>query len=352
MDTALDNLATRPHAQFSPSRLSMLKACPMWRSDNAFSADAQRGVSLGDQLARYALGQAVELPEEAEYGKQEIDRIASLYDGEWAAETMLDTGINDVWGYADLILSDSWSDEAVLVEFKSGWGKREPASENVQVKAYALGMLRLGLSKVTAYLVELDRRKTSEAVFLSSGSEELEREIAGIVEAAQSATFDHARTGTQCKYCGNKEVCPEMAMTPEAAKALATMQNHKHLEPAEFAKSLSTESLAATLKRVLPLFELAETYVGHLKSRAIALIEAGETVPGFRVKERKGARKWIDEQAAMDALKAAGVNIEPLIVTELLSPAKAEKLIPKEQRQVMNELVALGAPSKSLEVEE
>ena len=340
----------RKHADFSPSRLAILEKCPCWISDDKTSEAAQRGTDYGAAIARYATEHVKEDNPDLEYGYGIIDAIyAESGNVTFEAEPILDTGIPEVWGYGDLASTGEWETDAALVEIKSGFGDRPEASENVQVMSYALGLLKKGYEKVTAYLVELDKKEYTQAVFMTSDIQAIEDRINSIIDVAKKATFDNAQTGRQCGYCGKIETCPEVCLTPDTTTALLNTQNNKNLEPADFARSLTPETLSRTLKRVLPLFALADTYIGHLKSRAIALIEAGEEVPGYKVTEKRGRRKWIDEPAAMEALKALGVIDK---ITTLKTPAQAEKALGKAGKKMIEDYTEYGSPSRTLEAVE
>ena len=179
-------------------------------------------------------------------------------------------------------------------------------------------------------------------------AELIEARIKEVIATAQDANHQKARTGSYCKYCGHKEGCPEVSLTPDTAAALLQTQNHQQLEPTDFAKSLSPEGLGKTLRRVLPLFSLAEMYIGHLKSRAIAVMEAGGEVPGFRLKEKRGNRKWADEAAALVALQEAGYALEQVMAMK--SPSSVEKL-GKEAKKAIAEHVEYGPATKILDME-
>ncbi len=55
---------------------------------------------------------------------------------------------------------------------------------------------------------------------------------------------------------------------------------------------------------------------------------AGEEFPGFKLVEKRATRKWKDEQAAFELLRA-----DPRLVTdpELRSPAQVEKIVGKKK---------------------
>jgi hypothetical protein len=67
-------------------------------------------------------------------------------------------------------------------------------------------------------------------------------------------------------------------------------------------------------------------------------MKAGGTLPGWQLAPKRAARKWGDEQKAKQALIDAGINADQLYSTEFISPAAVEKLLPKEQKAILEEL--------------
>jgi hypothetical protein len=69
-----------------------------------------------------------------------------------------------------------------------------------------------------------------------------------------------------------------------------------------------------------------------------------ETIPGWKLVQKKSRRKWIDEgAAAKELLFSFGLNEEDIYETKLKSPAQAEKLLAKKDR-ALTEFTSLCPP--------
>jgi hypothetical protein len=55
---------------------------------------------------------------------------------------------------------------------------------------------------------------------------------------------------------------------------------------------------------------------------------------------KRASRKWVDESTARAELIAAGLSDTDIFETNLITPAAAEKLLPKDQRVLLDDLTA------------
>lgn len=338
----------RSHAEYSPSRLSMLAKCLGWIGDGQPGSLAARGTAIGERLAGYMTDGIDPLdgadPDDRaaiENGMAALDQIRERHpELVWTAERWVDTGIEGCSGYCDLDGTDPLGIETpVLIEIKTGRGEREPAQTNMQVAAYALGLARVAdCSEVIAYMIECDTGAVSAAVLRPDRVP-----IAELIARAKAATDADLTPGSQCAYCARREQCPPVVASPDNALA---MIGERTLSPKDYAGALSPADLGETLERVLPVVKLADDYASALKSRAMAIIEAGGEVPGWTVKHSGGNRAWIDMAAARAELEAKYPE-DWMSLIELCSPAQAEKRLPRGAKAAIAPLV-LQAEKRSL----
>jgi CRISPR/Cas system-associated exonuclease Cas4 (RecB family) len=328
-------LAERPHALYSPSRLAYLAHCPGWQGDGEVGDLAHRGTTIGERLAAFVvdgedpLAGATPADQDAiRYGMAQLAALTRQYPGMvWQGEPRLDTGITDCWGYADVLGVDELTGEAVLIELKTGRGERAQATDNQQVRAYALGVFaeHPEVDEIHAYLIECDLEGVTYAYWTRGQIQALRSRIKVILLNAHAPSEVELSPGAYCAYCARREQCPPLADSPHQALAVIGART---LSPQDYATALSPQDLGETLTRVAPLAAIVDSYVGALKARAIQILEAGGEVPGWAVRTRGGARSWSDELAAMSALREAGADLSE--ITTLVSPAQVEKRLGKD----------------------
>jgi hypothetical protein len=96
----------------------------------------------------------------------------------------------------------------------------------------------------------------------------------------------------------------------------------------------------AQISAILDRAPMVEKFIEAVKDHATKQMEAGEVLPGWQLQPKRASRKWIDSNTARKALTDAGLTDSQIFETELISPTAAEKLLPKEQRVILDALTA------------
>lgn len=234
-----------------------------------------------------------------------------------------------IWGTADALI---WSNDyrrLDVFDLKLGAGVFVEAEANEQLLVYALAaMAEMGRVPVQVEIVNLHIVQplyTGAAPHRTwtPSTEELTDFRARVAEASLQVEKKDAplTPGSWCRFCPVRETCPAVA-----ADALAGAQDlFEDLTPLTPVKAppllemLTEEQLAFILTKAAAMESWIEAARGHAKARAIA----GKMIPGHKLVESVGHRKWTDEQAALGALSAIGVD--PWAPRKLISPAQAEK---------------------------
>lgn len=236
-----------------------------------------------------------------------------------------------LWGTADSVMIAD-NGKACVDDLKGGMGRVHAYTPQLEV--YALGALRLAdlflecpVEQVTCRIIQ-PRLNWVDATTYSRA--ELD-EFAVVLRNAANLAIELADTGAyatqlvpgakQCQYCPAAATCPalseqveEMAYRNDALSRLAhNMGMVAHVEA--WAKSV----VAAVIEE----------------------LTGGGEVEGYKlVKGRAGDRAWVDEQLTTVALVDLGVPEDKLYVKKIISPAVAEKLLPKDKRSELAGLVA------------
>lgn len=309
-------------AKWRPSSLPSLALCPGWQSAPGTTDAAERGTRIHAVIADVVSGRApvpTEASDEADAVRLAVDVVSDLReshpDYQFRAELAVDAGVDGVHGTADIGGADSWSDDprsdVVVADWKSGWGDHGDAASSLQLVAYALGVRRMfGRSGgATLYLVDLDKRQTSvcrwSADDLDAGRQAITRAIA----LAESHTDADLRPSKEaCRYCARVSTCP--AATGAALSVQA---------PTVRVETLTAEDVGRVLDQLEPRIKQAETVLAALKQRAREMMEAGEAVPGWRLKPGTARKTWC---ASVHDVREAMPGIDLL---DLVTPAEAER---------------------------
>lgn len=230
------------------------------------------------------------------------------------------------WGTADCVIvapPHLW-----VGDLKTGQGhavpiRREDGRVNLQLGGYGLGALSVVPRGVAIETVELSvvqpllgpPRSTRLAVG------EVQDLAADLIEIAEEALKPDAplSAGEHCTFCRARGDCPELRRTSLAAASVEFS-----VEPPEGPTLPPVASLTPSqVGQILTAADLVETWIDAVRLHGRALVNQGETVPGWKMVDKRGRRVWIDELAAARTLDF--LPVEDLYVTKVASPPQVEK---------------------------
>ena len=253
---------------------------------------------------------------------------------EYAVESMVGFGdlLPDVFGSTDLL--GRIGDRAIVLDWKFGSGVAVEVEENPQLLFYAAAAAR---TEATAWV--FDGVKDVELVIVQPPSvkrwvttldrvKAFEKELVAAVKVALKPDAPLA-AGGHCKWCAAKPICPVMT------GAVDRLVREKM-------EALPVDQIAHYLDQ-LPL---VEAFLKDLQQLAHGMIEEGQTIPGWKLVNKRATRQWTDEDKATDWLEANGVY--PLQEPKAISPAVAEKALKKAKIALPDDLVVAVSTGSTL----
>lgn len=245
----------------------------------------------------------------------------------WIDEELF--GTND----ASVALIDG---KVIVVDFKYGQGIPVEAEENEQLLYYALGAAK----KYPGYdleLVIIQPRSFHPAGAIRKWSvpysklEEFEGVLRGKVIRVQAARAKFEASGAEgldgfysagghCKFCPAAKEC--LNLRNEAINAAQMDFNDVTVLPPPPA-TLNNGQISVALSMV----DIMEQWITSVREHAYDLLSKGETVPGYKLVQKYGNRKWKDEEAVIEALVLD--HGDAIYNKKLKSPAQLEKIVGK-----------------------
>jgi hypothetical protein len=223
-------------------------------------------------------------------------------------------------GTADAVVVDGST--LIVDDFKGGAGLVIDAEQNEQLMCYALGALCLA-PQADRVEIQIDQPRTGDGLGSSWVTSRSELEAFGervreITQVAMSPDAPFGPSEDACRWCPCNGQCPA-----QTEKILALVEFSELEAPFAPPVALTPEQRSAVLTHKKAI----EGWLDALHEQALADALAGRPVPGFKaVAGRRGSRTWRDgvERTIVatlgdDAYKSA-----------LISPAQADKLMPKE----------------------
>lgn len=299
------------------SRLKKLKADPKW-DDEMLSTAATYVEHLTEHAMRF---------EHAPYVALEVQVDITDYAPE-------------AFGTCDCVMIGG--DELIITDYKHGKGVPVSAQDNPQMLLYALGALKLyrpiygdTIRRVSTYI---DQPRLGSYDGASMTVEELiawGESIKPKAAAAFMGTGEFA-PGEWCRFCRAKAKCRARANQNTALEDFKDciplgrsipMQAEYDATGFKPSNCLTDEEIGALLVRAEGLM----AWYNDLKEYALAACLNGKTIPGWKAVEGRSTRAWTDQDAALEALMAGGVE-EAIIYDRVPKTlAQLEKVIGKQR---------------------
>jgi hypothetical protein len=350
------------HALLSASSAHRwLKCTPSPRLEQQFeeqtSAFAEEGTAaheLAEYKVRRYLGQECTRPE-SKYSGDEMDRCTDEY-VEYAAELIsqakavskdpvvlveqkLDFScyVPEGFGTGDLVIvSDSILE---ICDLKYGKGVQVSATDNPQMKLYAIGALNLfgSLYDIKTVRMHIFQPRLENISTYEMNVEDItkwaETELKGKAQLAIKGEGEFV-PGEHCRFCRARHTC--------RARADSFLEMAKYdFKPPHL---LSDDEIAELLEKAQMLSQRANDVWAYA---AEAAINDGKQWKGYKIVEGRTNRKYADEQKVADTLITAGYN--DIYKKSLLGISEMEKKIGKNIfSQLLNGLVVKPAGEPKL----
>jgi hypothetical protein len=229
-----------------------------------------------------------------------------------------------------------------VFDYKHGKGHAVEAEGNPQLRYYGLGALlntaKAGTVERLVLTIVQPRAQHRLGPIRSEtiGMFDLMEWTAELKKAAV-ATEDPAAplaAGSHCGFCPAAGACPKLRDRAMDA-AMAEFAGASITVPAD-PGVLSVEQIA----RLLTHADLIDDWLAAVRGHALHLAESGTVVPGFKLVPKRATRKWRDDVGGGDLLAILGVEPKDAFAEpKMKSPAQIEKLLPKDQRGLLESLV-------------
>lgn len=244
-----------------------------------------------------------------------------------------------MFGTSDFAVVDVKNKTLYVTDYKHGAGKPVEVFDNMQLKYYALGVLmdmlkaNREIEKVVLCIVQprCYHRDGPVRTFEMEAWELIDY-ATELIEYAKATEDPNAPLvpGDHCGFCPAAATCPVLQARAEAAfdEAMAQMEGGVDTDVAEW----------------LPKLDTIEAFCSAVRSAAYAQASSGKKVMGYKLVEKQGRRKFIDEDAVRKFLKDRGVTeAEMHTPPKLKSPAQVEKLEPFKGKAAKDAKEALQA---------
>ena len=269
----------------------------------------------------------------------------------------------DAGGTCDAIIIKPALREIEVVDLKNGRGIVE-VNNNKQTRTYALLALlnapkelvdEIDMVKVTIVQPRAShkdgriRSETFHIAELIEWTAELMKAMGRSKKALDAFSlingsrtlFDEwaaaALTPGSCAFCPAQGICPALrtkalAITPEVAR---TWFEDATLETAPMISNAVPALSPEELSHILDGIDMLEDWAKAVRATAHSLAEGGTTIPGYKLVDKIGNRKWAadEEKVAADLKSVIKLSEDQIFSRKLLSPAQIEKVLGAKRKE-------------------
>ena len=267
-----------------------------------------------------------------------LDEIDPNKEMEYATETRVGFGdfLPNVFGSTDLL--GRVGRRSIILDWKFGSGVAVDAEENDQLMFYAAAAMRTpevqwifdDCDEIECIIVQPPSVK--RWVTTTKRIKEFETDLKAAVKESSKPNAP-LFAGDHCRWCAAKPTCP--LMTGAVERTL-----HAQID------ILDVAQIASYLKKA----DTLEQWIADLRGLAHQVLEVGKPIPGYKLVAKRATRQWVDEDQALVAMMNEGLPEDELLVSKIVSPAQAEKVLKKHGKQLpANQVVAVSSGSTMVE---
>lgn len=243
----------------------------------------------------------------------------------------------EVFGANDALVYHPSTGRMVVFDYKHGQGVSVSAEDNKQLKFYAAGaalshpdwpIAELELVIVQPRARDADEQDIPGVKPWPMDTFELLEFVAEVEQAVAAAKAPGApvAAGSHCRWCAAASVCPA-----KKEEVIASIGLDFHdiedisAKALPLPKEMSTDKIAALLRGL----DTLTAWANQVRDYAYGLLEQGVAVPGFKLVDKVGRRKWIDNEAEIAAYleMVYGVEGDDVMPRKLVTITEAERLV-------------------------
>mgnify|MGYP002361616799 CR=1 FL=1 len=235
---------------------------------------------------------------------------------------------NEMFGTVDCAILDL-GHSLVVMDYKHGAGVAVEPEKNLQMIYYAIALAdKYHWNFNTVELVIVQPRAFHEQTTRSwtLTIEELQNFVIFFEKGiARLKSKPRLFAGKWCKFCAASVICPEQtAKALQAAKIAFDEPLVDNMPRFPEVRDLTPDQISMIMQKA----DILESWINEVRAYAEDVLNRGGNVPGFKLVEKRGSRKWSNPlEVEKDAADAFGSKAYS---RELLSPAQMEKVAGKD----------------------
>jgi hypothetical protein len=239
-----------------------------------------------------------------------------------------DTQVCKVGGTTDVIGISKEKRKLIIADLKTGRGYVDAESE--QLKLYSLAAMESGglyqdIDTIELWIIQPHHGEVRKHTMTTQELVDWEHYILQpAIENTLNPLFPPVPSDSACQYCSAKTICPAQANMVEVVHSAPPVE------------VLTEEQISVLLTK----FDMVEDYIKAVRDHALKRMEKGAVIAGWQLAPKRALRSWTSEEDAKKHLLFLGLSPEQITKTELITPAQADKLLPKALKDSIEPLTS------------
>lgn len=225
--------------------------------------------------------------------------------------------LDECFGTADFVGYNEETKTLHVADLKAGQGVYVRVKNNTQIQIYAIGALKLlkqkgfEVEKVVVHICQPGMGNiSSEEVELSTLKSLLD-DIKKSIKAVNNSEGVYAPSEEACMWCQHKTTCPKL----NEIVGKVALDDFEGVELSEKYK----------------LIPVLKQFIKAVEAESMATLNQGKSLPGYKLVQGKGNRKWGDEKKIAFDITAKFEELEVYSKPKLLTVAQMEKTLKKNK---------------------
>ena len=233
-----------------------------------------------------------------------------------------------IGGTADVIGISEEKRKLIIADLKTGRGYVDAESD--QLKLYSLAAMESGglyqdIDTIELWIIQPHHGEVRKHTMTTQELVDWEHYIlTPAIENVLNPAFPPVPSDSACQYCNAKTICPAQANMVEVVHSAPPVE------------VLTEEQISVLLTK----FDMVEDYIKAVRDHALKRMEKGAVIAGWQLAPKRALRSWTSQEEAMKHLMFLGMGIKEITKTELITPAQAEKLLPKGLKETIEPLTS------------
>lgn len=239
-----------------------------------------------------------------------------------------ETQVCKVGGTTDVIGISKEKRKLIIADLKTGRGYVDQDSD--QLKLYAISAMNgmnlfQEISTVELWIIQPHHGEIRKHTMTTQDLVDWEHYILiPAIEQAMNPDCQPTPTESACKYCPAKTICPAQQQIVEVVSNAPPIEQ------------LSEQQISVLLTQ----FDMVEDYIKAVREHALKRMESGSVIAGWQLTPKRALRSWTKDSEVVPALIGMGLTIDQVVKQELITPAQAEKLLPKDLKAAIEPLTS------------